>query len=334
MDQDLKKNTVAVLMPVFNAEKHLKESVESILNQTYKDFKFYIINDGSLDGSEEIILGFDDERIRYSKNDSNKGLIYTLNKGLELINAEFILRMDADDIALPHRIEKQVAYMNENPSLWMCGAQVEYFGETNKISDLPIAHDAIKARLLFGNCIAHPTVIFRSEKLKELGTRYSKDCIHLEDYELWMRVTRSGKLSNMKEVILRYRMEGQNITHANKHNKKLRMKLLYERLLEELEVTVTEEHLELHYELGGNSEEIRSVKELIKYTELLRKQNEKLKVYDTKTLADALDFFWDQLYYKVVSNGFNETLQYWRYNGRIPFRQLRFLLGFYRKKVN
>src|SRR5688572_2119038 len=105
---------VSVILPVYNGEKYLREAIESILCQTYEDFEFIIINDGSTDKSEEIILSYKDGRIVYSKNEFNKGLIYSLNKSIELASGELIARMDADDIAFPDRLQKQVDYFEKS----------------------------------------------------------------------------------------------------------------------------------------------------------------------------------------------------------------------------
>ncbi len=125
---------VTVLMPVYNAEKYLKTAIESILKQTFSDFELLIINDGSTDGSEEIIRSFNDKRIRLFNNEQNLGIIKTLNKGLNLAKGEYIIRMDADDISLPDRLELQVKYMEENPGIGISGTQARIFGDTKKFT--------------------------------------------------------------------------------------------------------------------------------------------------------------------------------------------------------
>ena len=110
----MSKPLVSVLMAVYNGEKYLLEAIESILNQTYTNFEFLIINDGSTDSTEEIILSYSDQRIRYIKNEQNLKLIASLNKGLDLAKGKYIARMDADDISLPDRLEKQVNFLERN----------------------------------------------------------------------------------------------------------------------------------------------------------------------------------------------------------------------------
>ena len=125
----MKQAQVTVLMPVYNAEQYLREAIGSILHQTFTDFEFIIINDGSTDRSEEIIKSYTDTRIRYYKNESNLKLIATLNKGFDLAGGKYIARMDADDISLPNRLQLQFELMEKNPEVGLCGTWFENFTE-------------------------------------------------------------------------------------------------------------------------------------------------------------------------------------------------------------
>src|SRR5438270_14004268 len=124
--------SVSVLMHVHNGGSYLKEAIESMLNQTYIDFEFIIINDGSTDGLKEIIKQFYDDRIVYIENDTNKGLIESLNKGIDAARGNFIARMDSDDIALPIRLEAQVRYMNEHPKTAVLASRIVFIDESGK----------------------------------------------------------------------------------------------------------------------------------------------------------------------------------------------------------
>ena len=135
---------VTVLMPVYNAEKYLAEAINSILNQTFTNYELLIINDGSTDKSEEIILKYSDKRIRYIKNDKNIRLVATLNKGIELAKGKYIARMDADDISVPTRLEKQITLLENNEDIGVCGSFLYVFGENirNYMFDLAFAFEA------------------------------------------------------------------------------------------------------------------------------------------------------------------------------------------------
>ena len=145
----MSSSSVTVLMPVYNGAAFLPESIDSILSQTYKDFEFLIINDGSTDDSEKIILSYDDPRIKYLKNDVNLGVIGTLNRGLEIIKTKYIIRMDADDLALPYRIQVQVDYMDKHPDIVLSGSRKIHFSEDNKIPDEVIREKGEEHHLYF-----------------------------------------------------------------------------------------------------------------------------------------------------------------------------------------
>ncbi len=324
--------TVAVLLPAYNCEKYLREAIDSILSQSFKDFHFYILNDGSTDTTEEIILSYSDKRINYIKNESNKGLIYTLNKGLELIQADYLLRMDADDIAMPERITKQVAFMEQYKDIIVCGTQTRCFGDVNAETSLPLCHDEIKTGLLFTNCIAHPTVILRLNRIKQYQLKYDSDFIHIEDYELWVRVAKLGKLANMNEQLLNYRMEGQNITINNWSTRELGWKKVYQKLFTELAISVNEENLKLHIQLSGNSQSISKVAVLKSYSKMLIDKNRITNIYKTEQLNKTIRQLWKPLFFKVVENGIIETINYWMYTKSISASQLRYIVGRYKSK--
>jgi glycosyltransferase involved in cell wall biosynthesis len=196
--------TITVLMPVFNCELYIKEAVDSILNQTYTDFEFIIIDDASTDGTVSIIKSYNDVRIQLIEKSINSGYTNSLNQGLKLAKGKYIARMDGDDISLPERFEKQVAYLEANPDVTLCGTCFTVIG-SDVVIQLPENHEAIKLAMLRGNCIAHPTVVIRKEVLDELPMVYNVSKEPAEDYDLWVRVLSLGKLYNLQEVLLKYR---------------------------------------------------------------------------------------------------------------------------------
>jgi len=189
--------TISIIMPVFNAEKYIHEAIESILNQTFTDFEFIIINDGSSDETQNIILRFNDPRIKLYNNDFNMGLVYSLNKGIQYARGKYIARMDADDISLPHRLEIQVNYLNLNQSIGVVGSNCIYINKDGVKGDktnLPIDHQSIAWLLFFSVPIIHPSVMIRSEILKftngydSLIVTASRERYSAEDYNLWIRL--------------------------------------------------------------------------------------------------------------------------------------------------
>lgn len=203
---------ITVLMPVYNGERYLREAIDSILGQTFRDFEFLIINDGSTDGTEAIIQSFHDSRIRYIKNESNLKLIATLNKGLVLAKGEFIARMDADDIAVSTRLEKQLAFMKENESVGICGSWFESFGSGNSVVKYPVSDDGIRYMALYQCPFCHPSVMLRTEVIRKHRLEFSHDYPHAEDYEFWLRAGRFTEMHNIAEVLIRYRQHAESVS--------------------------------------------------------------------------------------------------------------------------
>ena len=208
MDKNIKNPKVTVLMPVYNAKIYLREAIDSILNQTFRDFEFLIINDASTDSSKNIILSYKDSRIRYFENKKNLGVARTLNRGLRLAKGEYIARMDADDIAIASRLEKQVDYMDKHPKIAVCGTWLKAIHDTkSEIWKAPAAHEEIRSLMLFYDAIFHPTVMIRTGIIKKYNLRYSESYLYAEDYELWVRIAKHSRLANMPEVLLHHRIQ-------------------------------------------------------------------------------------------------------------------------------
>ncbi len=206
---------ISVLMTAYNAEKYIAQAIESILNQTYTDYEFIIINDGSTDDTPNIIRGYadSDSRIVFVDNKENQGLIAVLNQGLDMAHGEFIARMDSDDISLPQRFEKQVAYLDANPDVGVLGTLIHGFG----IMDAPGIQIPVVTvfDLLKQNYIAHPSVMMRKALLDKYNLRYNPDYKHCEDLELWSRMIFLTKFHNVMQVLLKYRISGNNISTQN-----------------------------------------------------------------------------------------------------------------------
>ena len=207
---------VSVLMPVYNASSFLKESIDSILSQSFTDFEFLIINDGSTDPSANIIDSYTDYRIKHIKFPVNGGITKALNTGLELARGVYIVRMDADDIAFPYRIDKQVKFMDENPDVALSGTWVKYFGNREGIIKSATSNEDIVWAMLFGCPFFHPTVIIRSFLLKSKGLSYPANYQHAEDYALWSLLIGLCKFANLDEVLLQYRFFENSISATNK----------------------------------------------------------------------------------------------------------------------
>ncbi|KEO72595.1 glycosyltransferase family 2 protein [Anditalea andensis] len=214
----MKDTTVTVLMPVYNGAEFLRETIDSILSQTYEVFEFLIINDGSTDDSEEIILSYDDPRIVYLKNESNIGIIDTLNRGLDHSRSKYIIRMDADDLALPHRIAVQVAYMEDNPDVVLSGSGKINFVNGNSTQDMVIkpivGEQLLYFNSIFNTSIPHPSAIFRNDIVQKYHLRYDHHFYGAEDKALWLDLAAYGKINNVPEPLIRYRNHANQISYT------------------------------------------------------------------------------------------------------------------------
>lgn len=250
---------VTVLMPVYNGEKYLSEAINSILSQTYKDFELLIINDGSTDKSEEIIKGYNDQRIKYIANDYNIGIIRTLNKGLSLIKSEYIARMDADDVSLPERLEKQIQFMDTHPDIAVSGTSILMFNETGNLRKKRVNKDPkqLKTELLFKCALMHPTVMIRKRVIDEGNFTYNEAHQSVEDFGLWQNLSFYYKLSNIQEVLVKYRVNETGITEVAKKDtqKSDNMHIrVYEQAIEYFGIDVSQEDLtSFRYFLTGRA---------------------------------------------------------------------------------
>jgi glycosyltransferase involved in cell wall biosynthesis len=203
---------ITVLMPVYNGSRYLRQAIESILCQTRSDFEFLIINDGSNDNSRDIILSFDDPRIRLVDNPSNIGLTKSLNRGLQLARTEYIARQDADDISYPERLERQVKFLDEYPDVALLGTRARAIDENGKprkvnLLRIPLGLLAIRWYLIFQNAFIHSSVVFRRSIVWEQLGGYDVSFVKAQDYELWSRTTQSYKVENLLDVLLDHRFE-------------------------------------------------------------------------------------------------------------------------------
>lgn len=200
---------VTVLMPAYNAEKYIGTAIESILNQTYKDFEFIIVNDCSTDSTLDIIKKYakKDKRIRIISNKKNQKIAQTLNNGLKEAKGKYIARLDADDWSYPERLEKQVNFMEENPDVVLSSGNMEVCdGELNKknISNYPLSDKNIRKVFLQYNPTVSPAMIWRRKVSEEIGG-FSLNTMS-EDYMFFMDMSSKGEVANLKDVLIKYRV--------------------------------------------------------------------------------------------------------------------------------
>lgn len=194
---------------MYNGKKDVAEAIRSVLKQTYTDFHLIVVDDGSTDRSGAIIGAFSDSRLRVIRRPINRGLVAALNAGISRSQSEFIARMDADDVCLPRRLERQVAYLDRNPTVMMCGTWTRQFGDETIVQRPPAAPQRVRARLFFGWAIDHPSIMVRRSFLERHGLMYRDEFRHVEDLDSFCRASALGDIANLPEVLLRTRAHSE-----------------------------------------------------------------------------------------------------------------------------
>lgn len=249
----IKKPAVSVIMPVYNGGSFLKESIESILRQTFEDFELLIFNDGSTDETEEIIREYEkvDKRIWFHNGIENKGIVRRLNEGLEKAKGKYIARMDHDDVSLPDRFEKQFTFMERNPDVIICGSIYEELGK-GRVIELPEFDEEIKLKLLSITPFCHPTVFLRADVLRQFKVLYSVEYFPAEDHALWVDLAAFGAFHNLSIPLVQYRI------HENNTSRKERSELQKVKLVEK-----QKDYIKRYFQLMNfSSEEIEALHKL------------------------------------------------------------------------
>ncbi len=286
---------ITVLMPVYNCEKYLKEAIDSILCQTFKDFEFLIINDGSTDSTADIVQSYKDSRINFVENEQNIGLAASLNRGIDLAKCEYIARMDADDISRPERLEKQFAFMEKNSDIDICGTWAKFFGALNFVAKYAETRDKIVTNSFITSPVAHPSIIFRKNSFNRHNLRYNPEFKVTQDYELWVKAVKYLKFANIQEVLLDYRINSNQLTAMDSTLERENF-AVWKINLENLGIDFTEEELNFHCYLLAEKCSIKNYDEFINKSVLwldkIIKANQKNKFYNEKQLIKQLKNKW------------------------------------------
>lgn len=209
----MSKPLVSVVMSVYNGERYLREAIESTLKQTFKDFEFLIINDGSTDSTVEILKGYKDPRIKIINNKKNIGLTKSLNKGLRIARGEYIARQDADDVSAPERLEKEINFLEKHRDYAVVGTFVKILNEDSEVIgllDRLTEDNQIRERFGTDNCITHGSAVIRKKCLLDVGF-YDESIVRAQDYELWLRLSEKYRLANIPEYLYMWREHDENI---------------------------------------------------------------------------------------------------------------------------
>ncbi len=299
------KDLISVVMSNYNTEEtYLRTAIESVLNQSYKNFEFIIVDDCSTNNSVDIIESYDDARIKLIKNKENMGITKSLNVALRNASGGFVARMDADDISLPQRFEKQVEFLSQNPEYIVCGTAIKIIGgqKEGKIIHRTIPDiETFRIYLLFGNYpnIAHPTAMFNHSLLKKFGIEYDERCPLAQDYKMWVNCSKYAPCYNLGDVLFQYRVHDKAVSTAKQQlQKDIATQIIVEQL-QTLEISCDDEILEMHRNFLFERKEYN-----LKFKKWIKKliaQNKIYKIYNVHKLQMILWQRWAEISYFALA---------------------------------
>lgn len=297
---------LTVLMSVYNGDLFLKEAIDSVLNQTFSDFEFIIYDDCSTDNSRKIIEGYQDERIVLIKNNKNRGLTYNLHEGMNMATGEYLARMDADDICLSDRFEKQISYLDLHPEISILGTSVIFFDETGTefIGYQPLTHDEIKVELLFGFTLLHPSVMMRLADIRKYQLNYDPYFRYSQDFDLWMRSSHLLQLANFHEPLIKMREHSKKISRALKPEQRKCSNEIRERQFMILDLNLPEEDRTILHDISSGTIlfNTNKLKKLEGILILIVSMNEKKKIYNQALLLSKIHRILFSQYYECLKN--------------------------------
>ena len=242
---------VSVVMAVHDGGTYLEEAVESILEQSFTDFEFVIIDDASTDGSREMLSGLSDERIRVIGNSRQLGLSRSLNKGVAVARGEYIARMDHDDISLTERLRRQVGFLDAHPEVDVLGTWARTLGLGREQTWRYPTHDEdIRSEFIFNSSLVHSSVVMRKATVERLNLHYDESVERAQDYELWTRVAPHIQFANLDTILLRYRVHVDQVGSQHGAQQRAVADKVRLRELDRLGVKPSEDEFLLHSRIG------------------------------------------------------------------------------------
>jgi glycosyltransferase involved in cell wall biosynthesis len=295
-------------MPVFNCEFYLADAIDSILRQSFTDFELILIDDGSTDSSGEIIGRYRDSRLVILRNNQNKGLIYSLNRGVAVAQGKYIARMDADDVSLENRLQKQWDFLEKHTWCSLCGTWARFMDANGTLGQKwkrVTREEEVRVALLFHSPLIHPSVMARTEVLK--SHPYDDTAAHCEDYALWLELERAGyRMVNLPVVLLYYRAHQANISVVKRHSQRKNTEEFLGRHLQiALSIKYTNREFELNRLWFAGRQELSesdfSWAELREHGKKLIRANAARNVFDPGVLQALLWLRWWLLAYKLMA---------------------------------
>ena len=309
----MNKKTLSVLLPNFNNGLYLKEALDSLFAQTMTDFEIFFVDDCSSDNSVEIAKSYQDDRLKIIVKESNSGIVDALNIGLDLIESDYFIRMDGDDISTPDRFELLVRFMDNNPTIGVCSSDIMTFGKYEQLISYGRDPQLNKANLIFGHSIGHASSIFRTSVFKKNNIRYQNRFWRMEDYYLFYQLKDVTETISISSVFYYYRRGYYNDNPEINQRKEQEFINFYQMILEDLGLDPTPKDLLMHLQLNNRQVPTCTPMEYERYLNRIQEQNRKVKKFPIVELEQVMNRYLQTLVYRMIDQNLTSFKQLFPY---------------------
>ncbi len=318
---------VSVLIPVFNKAPYLRECLDSVYAQTFKDFEIIAVDDRSTDDSLAILKAETDPRLRIIALAENRGPGGAANAGLDACRGEYIVRLDADDLAVPERIQWQVAFMDAHPEVGASSGALRLFGDNGQIWRLPLTDEACKANLLFGVPVSQGASILRRSVVEAHRLRYDAAWPRVgEDWLFWTTMAPTTQFGNIDQVVTLYRRGEQNISHGQ--SKVATHRVIMREVFNMLGIDASEKDVDTHLmalTYFAEPPDPASVRRLRDWLDHLLLLNAERGLFPKDLFRARVERAWKDLFYRLPAHGVGASLQHLRSSGQWPMDRALYL---------
>ncbi|TXD49114.1 glycosyltransferase family 2 protein [Polaribacter sp. IC073] len=317
---------ISVVLPVYNVERYVTETMDSILKQTIQDFEIIVIDDCSTDKTLDIIKSYNDERIKIYEKEENKGLVDSLNIGFKIAQGKYIARVDGDDVNALNRFEKQLNFLEANSCIAACGSWLKAFGANNVILKHKETHEEIQSHMLLSNAMSMGATMLRRKLY--LGFDFDKTMQHVEDYDFWVRTIWSCKLHNLQEVLYYYRAHDEQVSYLFKQIQLKNDIIIKLNLFKKIKYNqnLYKDDFVIKIMFTNNYITVSELSFFFKFTNILLKNN---NCFDSKYLEEVINKIRRQIVYNIYFTGIRKKIdKQWRIKALfvMPYKELTFII--------
>ncbi|HRH70955.1 MAG TPA: glycosyltransferase family A protein [Flavobacteriales bacterium] len=319
----------SVVLPVYNKAPFLRECLDSIFAQSFRDYELIAVDDASTDDSLQVLRSITDPRMRVIALDHNLGPGGAAQRGIDAANGEYILRVDADDVMLPGRFAGQVALLDSDRTIGACSGHLQLMNDPSILYRVELDDEDCKAGLLFGVPLNQPACAYRRSVLVEHGVRYRDEWPRYgEDWMHQVQLSRVTRFKNQDEALILYRRGPSNSSYGRDRNADLRF--LYVHVFGELGYPITPDELDIHSYCVRFFPEPPGASHIRRYRNWLDKLvrlNDERRTFDRNAFKRRLDRIWDELYFPLPQYGWGPTWAYWWAGGKVSAKGLYYLIA-------